>query len=60
MNNSLFDRAMLCKLLAMFSSIGSVTAVLPIPRFEADFKGIKLESPIQRETAVKLLTVDAQ
>lgn len=58
MNAPLFNRAMTCKLFAVFTLIGTVVAVLPIPRFNADIKGVALEAPIHRETAVKLSALD--
>ncbi|XGV96701.1 MAG: hypothetical protein ACAF41_28760 [Leptolyngbya sp. BL-A-14] len=58
MNTPLFDRAMTFKLVAVLTLIGSVAAVLPIPRFNADIKGVALGSPIQREATVKLSALD--
>lgn len=58
MNTPLFDRTMVVKLLAVFTLIGTVVAVLPIPRFGADIKGVGLESPIQKEIAVKFSAIE--
>lgn len=58
MNTSLFDRTMVVvKLFAVFTLIGAVVAVLPIPRFGADIKGVGVESPIQKEIGVKLSAI---
>lgn len=58
MNTSLFDRTMVLKLFAVFSLIGTVVAVLPIPRFEADSRGAGVESPIQKEATVKFSAIE--
>lgn len=58
MNTPLFNRAMLLKLLATFTLIGTVAAVLPIPRFDTQLNGISVESPLQKETAVKFSGIE--
>lgn len=58
MNAPIFDRAMMLKLFALFALIGMVIAVLPIPRFETEIKGIGFDSPIQKDTATKVLVVE--
>ncbi|GEM_PF-1475713 len=58
MNTPLFDRLMVCKLFAVFTLIGTVMAVLPIPLFGADIKGVGLESPLQKEAAVKFSAIE--
>lgn len=58
MNTPLFDRAMLLKLCTVFTLIGAVAAVLPIPRFDTQLNSIGFESPIQKEAAVKFSTIE--
>ncbi|MBW4694713.1 MAG: hypothetical protein KME27_23430 [Lyngbya sp. HA4199-MV5] len=58
MNTPLFDRAMVVKLFAVFTLIGTVAAVLPIPRFGTDIKGVGLESPLHKEIGVKLSAME--
>ena len=57
MNPPLLDRAMLLKLLATFTLIGTVAAVLPIPRFDTPLNGASVESPLQREATVRLSVI---
>jgi hypothetical protein len=58
MNTPLFDRAMLLKLAAVFTLIGAVAAVLPIPRFEAQINGIGTEPYLEKATAIKFSTIE--
>ncbi|HEY9883952.1 MAG TPA: hypothetical protein V6C98_10130 [Thermosynechococcaceae cyanobacterium] len=58
MNTPLFDRAMLIKLTAVFTLIGAVAAILPIPRFEAQINGVGTESPLEKATAVRFSTIE--
>ncbi|MBD2038777.1 hypothetical protein H6F86_00715 [Phormidium sp. FACHB-592] len=58
MNTPLFDRAMLLKLAAVFTLIGAVAAVLPIPRFEAEINSFDTESSLEKATAVRFSTIE--
>ncbi|XHX79248.1 MAG: hypothetical protein RBJ76_04755 [Stenomitos frigidus ULC029] len=58
MNTPLFDRTMLLKLATVFTLIGAVAAVLPIPRFEAEINGVGTESSLEKATAVKFSTIE--
>ena len=58
MNTPLFDRAMLLKLAAVFTLIGAVAAILPIPRFEAEINSASAESPLEKATAIKFSTIE--
>ena len=49
---------MVFKLLAIFTLIGTVAAVLPIPRFETENKSIGFEAPLQKEVGVKVLVLE--
>ncbi|MBW4582811.1 MAG: hypothetical protein KME42_24860 [Tildeniella nuda ZEHNDER 1965/U140] len=58
MNTPLFDRAMLLKLVTVFTLIGAAAAILPIPRFDTQFNDTGFESPLQKEAAVKFSAIE--
>jgi hypothetical protein len=57
MNTPLFDRTMVVKLFAVFTLLGTVVAVLPIPRFNAD-SSVGLEPTSHRETTAKFAAIE--
>ena len=58
MNTPLFDRTMVFKLLAVFTLLGAVVAVLPIPRFEPENKSVGFEAPLQKEAGMKFAVME--
>ena len=58
MNAPLFNHTMVFKLLAIFTLIGAVAAVVPIPRFETENKSVGFEAPMQKAVSVRVAVLE--